>query len=170
MGAVSTRITGYGLWMFDADDTLRRTTVPGRPCPRRENEWEPLPGVRETLAAVPWNRSDGPRLGIASNQDQVGAGLIPFEVARGLLRALVLDVAGVLLPDAALQICPHALGVACECRKPRPGMLWRIMTHYGARADDAVFVGDSAADRGAAEAAGVAFIEAGALFGWAQSA
>jgi D-glycero-D-manno-heptose 1,7-bisphosphate phosphatase len=109
-------------------------------------------------------------LGLASNQDQVGAGLIPLGVARGLLRALALEVAGVRLPDAALQLCPHALGVPCDCRKPRPGMLRRLMAYYDARPDDTVFVGDSAADRGAAAAAGVAFIEASALFGWAQPA
>jgi len=167
---LSGRFGDYRLWMFDADGTLRRTTVPGRPCPRGDGEWEALPGVRNVLTAVPWNRAGAPHLGLASNQDQVGAGLIPFAVARGLLRALAFEVAGVHLPDAALRICPHALGVACECRKPRPGMLRDLMAHYGVPADEAVFVGDSAADRGAAEAAGVAFIEAAELFGWTQSA
>jgi D-glycero-D-manno-heptose 1,7-bisphosphate phosphatase len=167
---LSARFGAYRLWMFDADGTLRRTTVPGQPCPRADGEWEALPGVRDVLTSVAWNRAGTPHLGLASNQDQVGAGLIPFQVARGLLRALALEVAGVHLPDAALQICPHALGVHCQCRKPRPGMLRALMAHYDVPAGEAVFVGDSAVDRGAAKAAGVAFVDAAVLFGWTQSA
>ena len=31
------------LVVFDADGTLRRTTVPGQPCPRASDQWELLP-------------------------------------------------------------------------------------------------------------------------------
>jgi D-glycero-D-manno-heptose 1,7-bisphosphate phosphatase len=168
MGGVSG--AGYRLWIFDADDTLRRTTVPGQPCPRGPDEWELLPGVREALASIAWQRGDGPKLGLASNQDQVGAGLLTLSAARDLLRDLATAAAGVVLPDPALQLCPHALGVPCACRKPQPAMLQRIMAHYGIGADATVFVGNSEEDRGAAQAAGVAFLEARELFRWAQSA
>jgi D-glycero-D-manno-heptose 1,7-bisphosphate phosphatase len=159
----------YRLWIFDADGTLRRTTIPGQPCPRRSGEWELLPGVRRALQAVPWNSSGGPWIGVASNQDQVGAGLIPLGTARRLLRDLMLEAVGVSLPPAAIQLCPHALGVPCRCRKPGPAMIERIQAHYGISAEDTVLVGDQSSDRDAAAAAGVAFIEAGELFGWAQS-
>ncbi len=163
-------LAGYGLCIFDADDTLRRTTVPGQPCPRRDGEWELIPGVREALRAVGWDRPGGPKLGLASNQDQVGAGLFTETTARALLRDLAREAAGVTLPDAALQLCPHALGVACDCRKPAPGMLRRIIAYYRVLASGTIFVGNSDADRGAAAAAGVDFLEARALFGWTQSA
>jgi D-glycero-D-manno-heptose 1,7-bisphosphate phosphatase len=167
---VSGRLADYRLWIFDADDTLRRTTVPGQPCPRSSDQWELLPGVREALGAVAWSASAGPRLGIASNQDQVGAGLLALETARALLRDLAREAAGVTLPEPAIQLCPHALGVACDCRKPRPAMLQRIMAYYGIGAEETVFVGDSETDRAAAAAAGVHFLEARELFEWAQSA
>jgi len=160
----------YRLWIFDADGTLRRTTIPGQPCPRHSDEWELLPGVRRTLQATPWNCGGGPWIGVASNQDQVGAGLIPLVTARRLLHDLMLDAAGVSLPAPAIQLCPHALGVPCRCRKPGTAMIERIQAHYGISAEDTVLVGDQASDRHAAAAAGVAFIEACELFGWAQSA
>jgi len=159
----------YRLWIFDADGTLRRTTAPGQPCPRHSNEWELLPGVSRTLQEVPWNSPGGPWIGVASNQDQVGAGLIPLTTARRLLQDLMLAAAGVSLPAAATQLCPHALDVSCRCRKPGPAMIERIQAHYGVSADETVLVGDQATDREAADAAGAAFIEAGELFGWAQS-
>jgi D-glycero-D-manno-heptose 1,7-bisphosphate phosphatase len=163
-------LAGRGLCIFDADDTLRRTTVSGQPCPRGPDEWDLLPGVRDLLGAIRWNAPGEPKLGLASNQDQVGAGLISERTARDLLRALAAEAAGVIPPDPAIQMCPHALGVPCDCRKPRPGMLLRIMAYYGMGAEATVFVGDSAVDRDAAAGAGVEFIEAAELFGWRQSA
>lgn len=163
-------LAGYRLCIFDADDTLRRTTVPGQPCPRGPGEWELLPGVRERLAGLPWQRAGGPYFGLASNQDQIGAGLYTRGAARDLLRELALAAIGQAPPDPALQLCPHAMGVACDCRKPAPRMLIRIMTFYGVGRRETVFVGDSEADRSAAAAAGVDFLEARELFGWPQQA
>src|SRR5205085_2553999 len=58
------------LVIFDADDTLRRTIVPGQPCPHAEGEWELLPGVRARLHRIP----PDVYIGVASNQDHVGYG------------------------------------------------------------------------------------------------
>jgi len=49
-------------------------------------------------------------------------------------------------------------------------MLVRIMAFYGVGRRETLFVGDSDLDRGAAAAAGVDFLPAGALFGWTQQA
>jgi D-glycero-D-manno-heptose 1,7-bisphosphate phosphatase len=148
------------LWIFDADDTLRRTTVPGRPCPYAPTEWELLPGVAERLRGIPWNGSVGPWLGIASNQDRVGYGHLSEQAARRLLRDMARAAAGVELPDDALQLCPHRADAGCDCHKPRPGMLRRLMAYYAVPADRTIFVGDSPTDREAAAAAGVAFLDA----------
>lgn len=42
--------------------------------------------------------------------------------------------------------------------KPHPDPLLRILTHYGIKAEEALFVGDSAVDSQAADAAGVPFV------------
>src|SRR3954469_25785878 len=90
-GSMDSTIFGrYQLFIFDADDTLRRTTAPGKPCPHHPGEWELIPGVRETLSQLPWDHPSGPRLGLASNQDQVAYGFLTSEMARRLLRDLAL--------------------------------------------------------------------------------
>src|SRR3954470_1722319 len=157
--------TRYRLFIFDADDTLRRTTASGQPCPRGPDEWELLPGVRDTLGDIPWNHPDGPKLGLASNQDQIAYGLITISMARRLLRDLALAATDTVPPEAALQLCPHALDVPCDCRKPAPGMLLRIMAHYGVEPQSTVFVGNHDVDRLAAERAGVAFRWSEQFFG-----
>jgi D-glycero-D-manno-heptose 1,7-bisphosphate phosphatase len=159
---------GVRLYIFDADDTLRRTLVRGRPCPRAPGEWELLPGVARRLRALPWGH--GALLGIASNQDQVGYGLLGAAMAHRLLMELAEAAAGHRPPAEAVQLCPHRLDVACACRKPGSAMLERIMNHYGVPAAQAMFIGDAPSDREAARRAGIRFRPARDFFGWSESA
>ena len=76
------------LYVFDADGTLRRSTVPGLPCPNKPGEWELIPGVRERLARISWGEG-GARFGVATNQGGVGLGYLTLGAARGLLEAMV---------------------------------------------------------------------------------
>lgn len=147
----------YRLFIFDADDTLRRTTVPGKPCPHSPAEWALMPGVADLLGRVAWNQAEGPQLGIASNQDQVAYGHLSLEMARKLLRDLARRATHIVPADGALQLCPHPLELDCNCRKPKPGMLLAIMRHYGIGPAETVYVGNHPIDYEAALRAGTAF-------------
>jgi D-glycero-D-manno-heptose 1,7-bisphosphate phosphatase len=155
----------YRLFIFDADETLRRTTTPGKPCPHSPDEWVLMPGVREVLGCLPWGKVSGPRLGIASNQDHVAYGHLTLRAARDLLRDLARSATGFEPADAALQLCPHALDVDCDCRKPKPGMLFAIMSYYGVHPRNTLFVGNNQVDREAAARAGTAFSWSADFFG-----
>ncbi|HYF39291.1 MAG TPA: HAD-IIIA family hydrolase [Gemmatimonadales bacterium] len=159
-------LQGYRLVIFDADDTLRRTTAPGKPCPHRQDEWELMPGVREMLRKQPWNQSGGPFLGIASNQDQIAYGHLSYATAQALLRDLAAAAADCVPDDPALQLCPHGLETTCSCRKPEPGMLLAIMDFYGVSPNETLFVGNHEMDREAAVRAGTAFCWSQDLFGY----
>ena len=150
------------LYVFDADGTLRRTTVPGLPCPNRPGEWELIPGVRERLARIDWGRA---RFGIATNQGGVGLGYMTLSAARGLLDEMVVQAFGVRPPHGAIEICPHAPHRGCDCRKPMPGMLLRLMRRFGASPAETLYVGDMDKDEGAARAAGTRFMWAHEFFG-----
>jgi D-glycero-D-manno-heptose 1,7-bisphosphate phosphatase len=155
----------YRLVVFDADDTLRQTTVPGKPCPHAPDEWTLKPGVEDLLKGVPWGEPSAPRLGLASNQDHVAYGLVSLEMAQRLLRDLLIAATGDMPAKEALQLCPHAREANCECRKPQPQMLLNIMKHYGVDPEDTLFVGNAEEDREAAARAGVTFMWAADLFG-----
>jgi D-glycero-D-manno-heptose 1,7-bisphosphate phosphatase len=150
------------LYIFDADDTLRRTTT-GQPCPHGVAEWELLPGVRARLAQIPWSPR-GPYLAITSNQDHVGYGLLSANLARRLLVDLALAAAGPLRPAPFIAFCPHPEGAGCACRKPAPGMLLRALAHFRIPAAEAVFVGDAPCDQEAARRARIPFRHANAFF------
>jgi len=161
---VRERLEAYDLVVFDADDTLRYTVIPGQPCPRRSGEWALLPGVAETLRPIAWMRLGGPLLGLASNQDQVGYGHLSEATARRLLGDLSLAATGTVPPAPAIQLCPHRLDIPCACRKPAPGMLRQIMGYYGVAPERTLFVGNTASDRGAADAARTRYADAREIF------
>ena len=152
------------LYVFDADGTLRRTTVPGLHCPNKPGEWELIPGVRERLARIEWGEG-GARFGVATNQGGVGLGYMTLAAARGLLEDMVVEAFGVAKPPpGSIELCPHAPHLGCPCRKPKPLMLERLMRRFGVGPRETLFVGDMDRDEGAARAAGTRFMWAHEFF------
>ena len=153
------------LYVFDADGTLRRSTVPGQPCPNKPGDWELIPGVRERLAQVDWG-PQGARFGIATNQGGVGLGYLTLAVARGMVVETARQAFGFPPPPGSIEICPHAPYLKCPCRKPNPGMLHALMRRFSARPEETLFVGDMDKDEEAARRAGTRFEWAQDFFGW----
>jgi D-glycero-D-manno-heptose 1,7-bisphosphate phosphatase len=157
--------TPIKLYVFDADGTLRRTTVEGLPCPNGPGDWELMPGVRERLAQIEWGPG-GARFGVATNQGGVGLGYMTYDAARGLVEEMVRQAFGVsVVPAGAIEICPHAPHLGCPCRKPKPLMLRRLMRRFRASKDETLYVGDMESDRETARGAGVRFLLAHEFFG-----
>nr|WP_280922907.1 HAD-IIIA family hydrolase [Rubellimicrobium aerolatum] len=154
--------------IFDADNTLRRVTVPDQPCPHGPGEWEPMPGVRDALAGVRWGPG-GLLMGIASNQDHIFYGHLSAEMAQRLLMDAAEAVTGHRPPPGAVRFCAHAMDAGCACRKPAPGLLREAMDFHGVGPAATLFVGDAEVDRKAARRAGVAFLHVADLLARAQS-
>jgi D-glycero-D-manno-heptose 1,7-bisphosphate phosphatase len=70
----------------------------------------------------------------------------------------------------AIYFCPHGPDDGCDCRKPAPGMVRKAMRDLGFDAGQAVVIGDSDADMGAAKAAGVPGVRVAAPGGSASTA
>lgn len=140
------------LYIFDADGTLRKCTVPGQPCPNAPEQWRPIPWAFQRLRQIDWRVN---HFAIASNQGGIAAGFLTRELARDMLNTL----ADVMVPrmPRLIAFCAHGHDAGCACRKPKPGMLLAIMQYHNVRAADTVFIGDRPEDEGAAKAAGVTF-------------
>jgi D-glycero-D-manno-heptose 1,7-bisphosphate phosphatase len=157
-------IEKYKLIIFDADGTLRRCTVKGQPCPNAEDQWELMPGVQEKMAKFDFG-PNGILIGIASNQAGVSLGYLTEHTAYQLLKDLFVAVTDCWPTYGLLQVCPHPVNGGCDCRKPAPGMLLRIMRIAGVLQDRTLYVGDMESDEQAAQAAGVDFQWAKDFFG-----
>ncbi|MFW6092382.1 MAG: D-glycero-beta-D-manno-heptose 1,7-bisphosphate 7-phosphatase [Pseudomonadota bacterium] len=114
-------------------------------------EWHPLPG---SIAAIARMKAQGLRVAVCTNQAGIGRGIIrPAELER-IHRKLHGHVAKAGAALDGLIYCPHVPEAHCECRKPNPGMLLRMMHDLDCDAKETLFVGDSLKDVEAARRAG----------------
>ncbi|QFT52974.1 D-glycero-beta-D-manno-heptose 1,7-bisphosphate 7-phosphatase [Microbulbifer sp. THAF38] len=106
-------------------------------------EWQPLPGSIEALAAL---SQAGHQLVIATNQSGLALGqfdLDDLEAIHAKMRSLVEDAGGEI---AAIFYCPHGPEDNCRCRKPQAGLLDAIEAEFDTSLHGCYLLGDKLAD------------------------
>jgi D-glycero-D-manno-heptose 1,7-bisphosphate phosphatase len=83
---------------------------------------------------------------VISNQSAVGRGLLSVERLEDIHRRMVGDVARCGGRIDAIEYCPHRPDEACDCRKPRPGLLRRAAREHNLDLPQSYFIGDSRSD------------------------
>lgn len=124
----------------------------------RFEDFRPLPGVVEALQLL---QSGGFRLFVASNQSGVARGMFSLEEVLSLNRKIQEYFRGFGINIEEMAICPHhPQGIVglyardCECRKPKPGMLFDLALRHGLDLPRSFMVGDNLRDAQAGSAAG----------------
>lgn len=112
-----------------------------------------LPRAADAVALV--NKS-GLAAVLVTNQSGVGRGIMPLSALEAVHARLekTLAEAGARL-DLILS-CVHAPWEACDCRKPRPGMLHHARDALGLDLTQCVFIGDKPTDIECGASAGCA--------------
>jgi len=106
-------------------------------------------------------RDAGFDLVLVTNQSGIARKYFTVDALEKVHRRLVEMLAAEGLKFAAIYYCPHGPGDACTCRKPSPGMIYAAQKELGFAAEEAVLIGDSDADMGAAAAAGIFSVRIG---------
>jgi D-glycero-D-manno-heptose 1,7-bisphosphate phosphatase len=114
-------------------------------------EWRPIKGSIDAIARF---TQAGYRVVIATNQSGIARGLFDTATLIAIHDTLQRAVSQAGGRIDAFFFCPHAADSACECRKPKPGMLLEIARRFNVSLSDTYMVGDSARDVEAAAAAG----------------
>ena len=161
-------LTSVKLIIFDADGTLRRTTIDGQPCPNKDGEWELMPGVKERLAEFDWGSPSEGKVayGIVSNQAGVAFGYLSDLMAGHLLYKMFVKAFGFEPYPGEILMCVHAPDEGCDCRKPAPRLLRVLMNMWHVKPGETLFVGDMDSDRQAAIRAPCHFAWAKDFFRW----
>jgi D-glycero-D-manno-heptose 1,7-bisphosphate phosphatase len=106
-------------------------------------EWKPIPGSLEAIARLnQW----GYRVVVATNQSGIGRGLFEMDTLNAIHDKMMRAAALVGGRIDAVFICPHTNDDACECRKPKAGMLREIAARYNADLTAVPAIGDSLRD------------------------
>jgi D-glycero-D-manno-heptose 1,7-bisphosphate phosphatase len=99
----------------------------------------------------------GYRVIIASNQAGIARGAMTeedLEAVHAKMRGEAEQAGGRI---DAIYHCPHGWDEGCECRKPRPGMLFQAQREHHLDLTRTYFIGDDERDAEAASAAGCRF-------------
>ena len=135
---------------LDRDGVINRALVrDGKPYPPGSlAEFEILPGVADACARL---KRAGFLVVVATNQPDVGRGTLSRELVETIHRRMVKD-----LSLDRVEVCYHpGKGAsACDCRKPRPGMLTRAARELGVDLKRSWMVGDRWRDIDCGHAAG----------------
>ena len=136
--------------ILDRDGVINRK--PPRACyVRNWSEFEWLPGVQGALREL---KQAGYRVIVISNQAGIARGAMTeadlLEIHRQMVREVTRAGGGV----DAIYYCPHHWDDGCECRKPKPGMLFQAQRDFNLDLTRTLFIGDDERDGQAADAAG----------------
>ena len=114
-------------------------------------EFIPIAGSLEAIARL---NQAGYLVAVATNQSGIGRGLFDLETLDAMHNKLnkTLSVANGHIDG--IFFCPHAPDEACECRKPKPGLLQQISKQFNMPLADVPIIGDSLRDLEAAQAVG----------------
>jgi D-glycero-D-manno-heptose 1,7-bisphosphate phosphatase len=117
-------------------------------------EFEWLPGAKKALRML---KEAGYRVVVVSNQAGIGRGIISESGLTEIHQRMMEKAEQAGGKIEALYYCPHDWDLGCECRKPRPGLLFQAQKELSLDLTRTLFIGDDERDQQAAEAAGCPF-------------
>ena len=106
-------------------------------------EWHPLPGSLEAINRL---KKAGYLVTIATNQSGVGRGLYSEETLHEIHAKMTRMLAARGVVVDGIFYCPHRPEENCICRKPKPGLLFKIARQFDIDLSETPFVGDSISD------------------------
>jgi len=136
------------LVILDRDGTINHDSDAHIKSPA---EWRPLDGSLEAIARLV--QADY-KIVVATNQSGIARGLFDTTTLIAIHDVLQRALGQVGGRIDAFFFCPHAADSACECRKPKPGMLIAIAHRFNVSLGEVYMVGDALRDLQAAAAAG----------------
>ena len=92
---------------------------------------------------------------VITNQPAVGMGIITMDTLMDMHARMIaaVDKAGGHIFD--ILVCPHRVDEDCECRKPKPGLIYQAKEEYGIKIPGALVVGNTVEDVLAGKNAGI---------------
>lgn len=114
-------------------------------------EFEFLPQVKESLAAL--SLLNLPLI-VVTNQAAIGRGLMTVELLEDIHQRMVAEIAAQGGRIDRIFYCPHRPEDSCDCRKPKPGMLYQAAAEMGLDLTRSYLIGDAMTDIQAGRQAG----------------
>jgi histidinol-phosphate phosphatase family protein len=119
-------------------------------------EFQWLPGAREALRLF---CRAGFRVLLVTNQAGIARGEMSETDLAGIHQRMNVEAEEAGGHIEHIYYCPHNWDSTCECRKPRPGMLFQAQRDFHLDLSRTAFIGDDDRDGQTADAAGSPFLQ-----------
>lgn len=138
------------LVILDRDGVINQDAGPeATDCITAVADWQPLAGSINAIAAL---HQAGFSVVIATNQPGLASGALDLDDLEAIHARLTQAVEEAGGEIAAIFYCPHSDQDACNCRKPKTGLIDAIEAEFDLAASEIPFVGDGIDDLLAANA------------------
>lgn len=124
---------------IDRDDTINRDV----PYCSHPEDFKLLPGVGEGIKFL---KENGFKIIIITNQSGIARGYFTKETLDRIHDRMRSDLAGYGASVDAIYYCPHHPDEGCDCRKPKPKMIFEAARDFDINIAQSYVIGDSEAD------------------------
>lgn len=121
------------------------------------DEWHAIAGSLEAIAKL---QHLGYKVVVATNQSGIARNYFTLDTLDSIHKKMIAQIAAVggNLGMNDIFVCPHGPEDNCECRKPKPGLLWQIAHQFKVKPGEMLVIGDAIRDILAAKTCGAAAI------------
>lgn len=142
---------------------LDRDGVINRKPPEHEyvGRWEQFELLPSVIEAIRCLNERGYLVVVISNQQGVGLGRMKATEIENIHAKLAEVLLGHGVTIDRFYWCGHSENANCDCRKPKPGLIYRAKEELGINLERSYFIGDSESDRQCGAMAGVKTIIVG---------
>lgn len=132
-------------------DGVINTRPPKADYVKRWEEFEFLPNAIEGIALLSKN---GYEIYIISNQPGIARGVMTQADLDTIHKNMEKKLKEQDITLGGIYVCPHGWDEGCDCRKPKPGLLYQAANEHYFDTTKAIFIGDDPRDAEAGAAAG----------------
>lgn len=142
IGLTEQYLSGQKYIFLDRDGVINeRPSKAQYICKPQEFVW--LPGAREAVKKL---NDAGYFVIMVSNQAGIARGAMTENDFQCVQDKMSSDLAELGARIDAVYHCPHGWDDGCECRKPKPGMLYQAQKDYSINLTECVLIGDDERD------------------------
>ncbi len=136
--------------LIDRDGVINSKSKKGRYL----NYWNDFSFITRTVKSMKKLSSLGYSFIVITNQAGVARGYTKIDELENIHKNMINYLYKKGIKILKVYTCTHGWEDNCNCRKPKPGMLFRASSEFLFRLDQTIFIGDDDRDMQAAKSAG----------------
>ena len=109
--------------------------------------------IENAKEAIKYLKDEGYEIYLISNQPGIARGMMSTDQLYAVNEKMLKDLKSIGADIDGIYFCPHGWDEGCDCRKPKPGMLYQAQRDHSIDLTKSILIGDDERDIEAGEAA-----------------